>query len=276
MERSRRRAPADPPAAGDHSDTPDWLFSLGRAQCLRDGAPADGSPRDTERQERGGEPSQMAARAVLSIPPPEREALALNAWHGLSVGEVSAVVGLAAPAVTDLLRSGRTELQRGVAVEVLAGRDASECAERSAILAGGPAVEPSWRDRLLAHAADCPDCAPHLPREVSAAKVFSLLPFPVVSDAPVGELPMAELAAAAERGAALAAGLAAAQQDAADPAGRPPEADPCSPPSRPAAGDGGRPAADVPGRAAQGRALRALRWLAVLAVVAGAIVILIV
>jgi hypothetical protein len=39
----------------------------------------------------------------------------------------------------------------------------------------------SIRDRVLEHASACPDCGPNLPRNVSAARVFTLLPAPAFS-----------------------------------------------------------------------------------------------
>jgi hypothetical protein len=184
----------------------EWLFSLAHAQCLRERTPvAAGAPP-------GGDPALMATHAMMSLSQPAREAVALTAWHGMTNAGTARIVGATVAAVAGLVQAGREQLHRAVAGEVLAGRDRGECWKRAAILDGRPATLPApLRDRLLGHAAACPRCGPHLPREVSAAKVCGLLPFPPMTDAPVADLPSAELATAAELAVALATDLRAAR-----------------------------------------------------------------
>jgi hypothetical protein len=154
----------------------------------------------------------MATHAMMSLTQPAREAVALTAWHGMTNAGTARIVGATAAAVAALVQAGHEQLHRAVAGEVLAGRDRGECWKRAAILDGRPATLPApLRDRLLSHAAACPRCGPHLPREVSAAKVCALLPFPPMTDAPVADLPSAELAAAAELAVALATDMGAAR-----------------------------------------------------------------
>jgi DNA-directed RNA polymerase specialized sigma24 family protein len=163
-----------------------WFLIRARASCLRRPESAAGEVR--RRCEpllaagRGGgwadSPPAMAANAVLSLPGPEREALALLAWHGLTTAEAALVTGLAPARVAALFAAARARLPEAVAGEILARANAGDCSERAGMLRGRPAVvTPRLRGLLLAHARACPACGRHLPAQVSEWKVCSLLPF---------------------------------------------------------------------------------------------------
>jgi hypothetical protein len=232
----------------------EWLFSLAHAQCLREGTPvAAGAAL-------GGGSVLMATRAMMSLAQPAREAVALTAWHGMTVAETARIVGATVAAAAGLVQAGHQQLHRALAGEVLAGRDRGECWKRAAILDGQAATLPApLRGRLLGHAVACPQCGPYLPREVSAAKVCTLLPFPPMTDAPVADLPSAELAAAAELAVALATDLRAARgRPVTGPLGPVPDSD-----------GGAEPLPAEPGGPAKSgrRRSRAARWLALVTLV---------
>lgn len=178
----------------------EWLFSLARSECLhRDEWPvvlvagdelgAAGPPPT---------PAVMAWRAVMSLARPEREILALAAWLDMSPAQAARVTGLPEPDLRVLLDQARDLLHRAVAAEVLAGRDAGECASRAAIIGDrSRMLSYALRGLLLTHAQSCPDCAGHLPQDVSAARVYRILPFPRLS-----ERLAADLRAAGEPGTA--------------------------------------------------------------------------
>lgn len=163
-----------------------WLLARARASCLRrpESAAAEVrrhcEPLLTPGAGTGwaDSPPAMAANAVLSLPGPEREVLALLAWHGLTTAEAALVTGLAPARVAALFAAARARLSEAVAGEVLARASAGDCPERAGLLRGRPAVvTPRLRGLLLAHAGACPVCGRHLPAEVSERKVCSLLPF---------------------------------------------------------------------------------------------------
>jgi hypothetical protein len=127
----------------------------------------------------------------MTATPAQVEVLELVAGHGLEPAEAGLVVGVAAAAVEELATGARAALGRSLAAEILA-RAGSHCARRAAILghAVGTAVgtadgspraplAAAIRERLVGHARHCPACAPHLPHDISAAKVYHLCPRPV-------------------------------------------------------------------------------------------------
>ena len=77
-------------------------------------------------------------------------------------------------------RAGRVHLEHALAGEILARHGVHGCLERAEALQGwaGELTVP-LRERLVKHARSCEVCGRYLPRNVAAAKVFSLLPVPV-------------------------------------------------------------------------------------------------
>src|SRR6266581_3099691 len=141
---ARLTGPGDPGSLGP------WLYSLARAECRQQVAvPAAGADEAPGQDGRDDADSRlMAWRAAMSLEAGEFEALELASRHDVDPG---LVLGLPA----------------GEALAVLAGR-------------AGP-LTARVRDRVLGHAAFCRLCAGQRPRNVSAARVFALLPAPALS-----------------------------------------------------------------------------------------------
>jgi hypothetical protein len=158
-----------------------WLYRLARGECRRRGAvPASGA------DEPVADPDQyhadrrlMAWNAVASMDAYEVEALELACRHEV---DLTLVLGLPPAEVRALLDRARQNLELAVAAQVLISRSRA-CPDRAEVMANpwtGIATPPI-RDRVLEHAAACPACGPRRPRNVSAARVFALLPAPELS-----------------------------------------------------------------------------------------------
>ena len=120
----------------------------------------------------------MAWKAVTSMPADEVEALELDSRHDV---DLRLVLGLSAAEVQALLDRARRDLERALGAEILT-RKSHACPDRAALLSGWTGTTtPAVRDRMLEHAATCSVCSPNLPRSVSPARVFALLPAPVLS-----------------------------------------------------------------------------------------------
>jgi DNA-directed RNA polymerase specialized sigma24 family protein len=158
-----------------------WLYALARGECLRrqespgtvhDAVVARPDQQDADRR-------LIAWHAVLSLDPAEREALDLTLRHGLDAGLTGLVMGLPPAGVARILDRSRVHLEHALAGEILARHGVHNCPERVAALAGwaGELTVP-LRERLVRHAMSCQVCGRYLPRNVSAVKVYSLLPVP--------------------------------------------------------------------------------------------------
>ena len=80
-----------------------------------------------------------------------------------------------------LLIRSRQNLERALGAEILISRGSHACPDRAEMMSGwAGTMTPEVRDRVLEHAAGCGVCAPGLPRNVSAARVFAVLPVPVL------------------------------------------------------------------------------------------------
>ena len=159
-----------------------WLYALARGECLRreespgavhDAVIARPDQPDADRR-------LIAWQAVLSLDPAEREALDLTLRHGMDTGLTALVMGLAPAEVQQVLDGSRIHLDHALAGEILARHGVHNCPERVAALQGwaGELTVP-LRERLVQHATSCQVCGRYLPRNVSATKVYSLLPVPV-------------------------------------------------------------------------------------------------
>src|SRR5689334_17490408 len=156
------------------------LYSLARAECGRHRAvpvaDADEAPVCLGRND--ADNRLVAWNAAMSLDPAEFEALELSTRHTVDLGQV---LGLPADQAQALLARARQNLERALGAEVLARRG-HPCPDRAEVLAGwSGTMTPELRDRVLAHAAGCEACTEARPRNVSAARVFSLLPAPALS-----------------------------------------------------------------------------------------------
>jgi DNA-directed RNA polymerase specialized sigma24 family protein len=157
-----------------------WLYCLARAECrLRAAVPGRDADEPAVRPGRDDADSRlMAWRAVTSLDVDELEALELDCRHQVDLG---LILGLPPADVDVLLGQARGSLERALTAEIVVARSHG-CPDRAVVLAGWTGViTPSIRDRVLEHAATCPVCGPHLPRRVSAARVFAQLPAPELS-----------------------------------------------------------------------------------------------
>jgi DNA-directed RNA polymerase specialized sigma24 family protein len=157
-----------------------WLYCLARAECRRreavPAADADepaAAPHQTDADSR-----QMAWKAVASMDPGEVEALELDGRHHV---DLRLVLGLSAAEAEDLLDRARRGLERALGAEIVI-RKSHACPDRAEVISDWTGLPtPAMQQRLLEHAVACSACGPHLPRSVSAARVFALLPAPALS-----------------------------------------------------------------------------------------------
>ncbi|MDA0639898.1 RNA polymerase sigma factor, partial [Nonomuraea ferruginea] len=160
-----------------------WLYALARSECRRRriagpqpagealaGAPEPADPADADLR-------IMAWNAVQSLPAADREVLELDTRHGLSAAGLAAVLGIPARRLDAVREQARDRLRDAVTAEILAMKGPYDCPRRARILTGfAGELTPDMREHLVRHLARCETCSPHRSRQVSAAKVFELLP----------------------------------------------------------------------------------------------------
>jgi DNA-directed RNA polymerase specialized sigma24 family protein len=157
-----------------------WLYSLARAECLRrEAVPAADADEPIALPHQDDADSRlMAWNAVTAMPADEVEALELDSRHD---ADLRLVLGLSAAEAEALLERARRDLERALGAEIMI-RKSHACPDRPAVLSGWTGTTtPALRDRVLEHAAICSVCGPYLPRSVSPARVFALLPAPALS-----------------------------------------------------------------------------------------------
>ncbi|MEV0386361.1 sigma-70 family RNA polymerase sigma factor [Nonomuraea sp. NPDC050643] len=167
-----------------------WLYALARAECLRRRAAEPPGAADALAQAPPlDDPADadlrvMAWNAVRYLPVASREILELVHRHGLPAAELAQVLALPARQVEPVLAEARERLGDAITAEVLARKGTYDCPVRARILAGfSGELTPEMREHLVRHLARCEVCAPHRTRQVSAAKVFELLPEAALPDA---------------------------------------------------------------------------------------------
>ncbi len=163
------------------------LYSLARAACGQHravpAADADEAPVCLGRND--ADNRLVAWNAAMSLEPAEFEALELGTRHEVDLGQV---LGLPAGEAQALLTRATLNLERALGAEVLARRG-HPCPDRAEVLAGwSGTMTAQLRDRVLEHAFGCEACTEARPRNVSAARVFSLLPAPALSPQARAEL----------------------------------------------------------------------------------------
>ncbi|MCF6473724.1 sigma-70 family RNA polymerase sigma factor, partial [Nonomuraea sp. MG754425] len=166
-----------------------WLFALARVECLRrraaalpgsDAALAEAPPLDDPAD---ADLRVLAWNAVRSLPVAEREVLELVHGHELPAADLAQVLGLPSRQVELLLEQAAELLRDAITAEVLARKGPYDCPRRARILAGfAGELTPEMREHLVRHLPRCEICAPHRTREVSAAKVYELLPAAALPD----------------------------------------------------------------------------------------------
>lgn len=156
-----------------------WLYAIARLECTRrmpsrhqvpDVSVASHTQEDVDQR-------ITAWHAVLALPPLSREILELHVRHQLSVPDLAVVFGLSPRDVELALEAAHGELETAVTAEILANKGPYDCAERALLLCkrrGELTYDIS--NRLMGHARECSACGALRPRNVSAAKVYELLP----------------------------------------------------------------------------------------------------
>ncbi|MBT2233142.1 sigma-70 family RNA polymerase sigma factor [Nonomuraea sp. NEAU-A123] len=160
-----------------------WLYALARAECLRrrmaeppgaDEALAQAPPLDDPVD---ADLRVMAWNAIQSLRPGDREVLELSTAHELSTPELAAVLGTAARHVEAAQEEARERLRDAITAEILARKGSYDCPRRAGILTGfSGELTAEMRAQLIDHLPHCLTCSPQRTRQVSAAKVFELLP----------------------------------------------------------------------------------------------------
>jgi DNA-directed RNA polymerase specialized sigma24 family protein len=158
-----------------------WLYALARTECRRrrplppgaaDEPPARPSQPDADSR-------VVAWNAVTSMASLSSEMLELLARHQMSATDIALVTGMTAPEVEVVLASAREELGWSLAAHLVVRRMGFDCTGLTAAVRGwAGTMTAAIRARVLAHTAVCEVCEHHLPRRVSAARVFGLLPVP--------------------------------------------------------------------------------------------------
>jgi DNA-directed RNA polymerase specialized sigma24 family protein len=157
-----------------------WLYSLARAECGRRRAvlAADADEAPVRPSQPDADSRLMAWNAVMSMAADEFEALDLACRHDV---DLALVLGVSAAAAQARLDGARQSLERALGAEILVSRGHA-CPDRAQVLTGWAGImTPQLRERVLEHGAACEVCGPKLPRNVSAARVFALLPAPALS-----------------------------------------------------------------------------------------------
>ncbi|WP_169989004.1 sigma-70 family RNA polymerase sigma factor [Microbispora sp. H10836] len=170
-----------------------WLYALARGECMRrrtpgpeDGPgtgpvpvatlPFPGIAADGATAE-GTDLRIVAAGAVGALSPEDREVLELAARHGMTGQDLAAVLGTGERYAEGLLDAATERLRETVTAEILARRATHDCERASAILEGFTGeLTPQTRAQLIRHLARCEICGRQRVRQISAAKVFGLLP----------------------------------------------------------------------------------------------------
>ncbi|PZG13776.1 hypothetical protein C1J01_28900, partial [Nonomuraea aridisoli] len=160
-----------------------WLYALARAECLRRRAAAPpGAAEALAQAPPLDDPADadlrvMAWNAVQSLPVADREILELVHRHAVPPAELAQVLAIPARQVEPAMEEALERLHDAITAEILAGKGPYDCPRRARILAGFTGeLTQEMREHLVRHLPRCETCAPHRTRQVSAAKVFELLP----------------------------------------------------------------------------------------------------
>jgi|GEM_PF-522619 len=157
-----------------------WLYALARGECVRRDLDEGRGPQEPAPVVAAGDDADlrvMAWNATRSLSPDDREILDLSCRHGFGPIDLAAVLGVTPKVAGALYESARERLRDVVTAEVLVRKGPYDCASRARVLTGfGGELAPEARERVIRHVNRCDTCAPHRVRQVSAAKVYDLLP----------------------------------------------------------------------------------------------------
>jgi DNA-directed RNA polymerase specialized sigma24 family protein len=164
----------------DHDRLEVWLYALARGECVRRNLtmgldPVVACPVFTGSGD--ADLRVMAWNATRSLSPKDREVLELTCRHGLVVADLAPVLRVTVKTAGALYELARERLRDVVTAEVLVRKGPYDCVSRAQMLTGfSGELTPETRDRVIRHVNRCDTCVPHRVRQVSAGKVFELLP----------------------------------------------------------------------------------------------------
>lgn len=156
-----------------------WLYAVARLECARRLPPRDRPPDvPIARHDQEDVDKRIVAwHAVQALRPDFREILELRIRHRLTMPDLAAVLGVPLKDAQSTLESAHHELEASLTAEMLAHQGPYGCAERAALLRERHGVlAHDLNGRLMRHAGECSACEAHIPRTVSAPKVYDLLP----------------------------------------------------------------------------------------------------
>ncbi|MCG5215401.1 hypothetical protein [Streptosporangium sp. KLBMP 9127] len=160
-----------------------WLYALARLECVRRGGRPVAGPSPAFEDAGDADLRLISWNATMSLPEADREILDLATTHNLSVPDIALVVGLPERRAQEAHDTARDVLHDAVSAELIVRKGPYDCPERARILSGFAGdLTRTLRERVIRHLQGCQTCAPHRRRQVSAAKVFNLLPAATVPE----------------------------------------------------------------------------------------------
>lgn len=167
-----------------------WLYAIARNECLRTlrdrrrtteldqaGEMTDEAA-DLDAGLRAGEMRELVWAAAESLNPGEREVLELTVRHGLEGADLADALGVKLNQAHALASRARTQLERALAVLIVARTGREDCAELDEMLGDWDGVlTPLLRKRVGRHLERCDICGEQRRRRVSAAALLAGVPF---------------------------------------------------------------------------------------------------
>jgi RNA polymerase sigma factor (sigma-70 family) len=166
-----------------------WLYAIARNECLRvlrgqqrtaeldeaiavsdDTAELDAGLREEELRE-------LVWSAAGGLNPREREVLDLAVRHQLDMGEIAGAMGVPAKHAHAVLSKARRQLERAVAVLIVARTGRRDCEELDELLSGWDGgLTVLLRKRVARHIDGCETCSARRRRDVNAEALFASVP----------------------------------------------------------------------------------------------------
>jgi len=167
-----------------------WLYAIARNECLRilrdrkrtagldEAGDVTDENADLEAGLRAGEMRELVWAAAESLNPAEREVLELTVRHGLEGADLADALGVSANHAHALASRARGQLERALAVLIVARTGRQDCAELDGILGDWDGrLTPLLRKRVGRHLERCDICGEQRRRRVSAAALLAGVPF---------------------------------------------------------------------------------------------------
>lgn len=170
-----------------------WLYAIVRNESLRhlsrrartvdlDAAAHVPDDRvDVDAGLRAQELRDLVWTAAKGLNPREREVLELSVRQGLHGAELADALGVPLNHAHVLLSRARQQLERSMAVVVVARTGRRDCPALDALLDGWDGqLTALWRKRIARHIDRCQVCGATKRRRLNAAALFSALPAPII------------------------------------------------------------------------------------------------